>query len=470
MATQCINCGSELYAGQRFCRYCGKTSGQFDEESMPTQAMPHQPGPEPPRESARTAPQYRPDTNPVYTPPHVSTNYQPPVGPPAMRPPFYQPAPPSKGRSSWAWIIALVSFGLLGAMIVGIVFITRAVKRGSPPNNRTTAPSSIRAGEQSFEEKEVGGRTISSAGNTTVIKQNFPLTANSKLSLNIPSGEVNIEGWDQPYAEVKMTKSGGSSSDRLKPSIFYNDGGGNLAFRIDQSNARNVVVGVQIKLPRIIKEVSIEGASAELNLEGITGEVIARTKSGQVDLSDIKGPILAESQSGEITISGVEGNVTVNTTSGALNISDIKGNIDSNSVSGETEIREIIGTASVKSVSGGISATFLEVIPGKSLSFNSTSGDIDLVFSAPANLDLDARTLSGDINIDEDLGIDVQKRTPGQQASGSLGTGGQELKINNTSGDITIEIDGENSGGRDATKPPPAPESKPQDQAKGKSN
>src|SRR5436853_7534750 len=104
MAEPCKNCGTELFAGQRFCRACGNPTDTLDAGEAPTQQFTE--GAVPPGEAttrhmsppddwgargaAHTAPQSRPNTNPVGRPPDT---YQPP---PAYQtpPPSYQTPPP----------------------------------------------------------------------------------------------------------------------------------------------------------------------------------------------------------------------------------------------------------------------------------------------------------------------------------------------------------------------------------------
>src|SRR2546423_9962537 len=84
MAEPCKNCGSELFAGQRFCRACGNPTDTLDSGEAPTQPFADDPlSPQgeattrrmpPPedwgaRHTGNTAPQSRADTNPVGKPP-----------------------------------------------------------------------------------------------------------------------------------------------------------------------------------------------------------------------------------------------------------------------------------------------------------------------------------------------------------------------------------------------------------------
>src|SRR5262245_17720035 len=122
MADNCKECGAEIFAGQRFCRMCGRATGDLPDEHAPTQNMPPpDQGPYPgwqgpPRQGpAATAPAQRPDTAPVYPAqqPYYQAGYQPQV-------PMYPP-PPAKSGFRVGWIFAFIGIGLFGAIIFAVL-------------------------------------------------------------------------------------------------------------------------------------------------------------------------------------------------------------------------------------------------------------------------------------------------------------------------------------------------------------
>jgi DUF4097 and DUF4098 domain-containing protein YvlB len=398
MAQQCTNCGKELYAGQRFCRYCGKQSGQFQEEQIPTQMMPSQPDTAGSHRATDTSPTSTPRTSPFYPPqPQPQGYYQPPVVP-VM--PYIPPGPPK--RSPWGWIIALVSIGLFAAMFAGVLFISRRVRRPARPDS---PPQSVeqRAGEATLTEEV----------------KTFPLTPDSKVSVTNISGEVSIEGWDQPQAEVRVTRRGGSPDDRRRVEVKYIFDGTNLTLRTAQ-NRNGIDVKYDIKLPRGTKLITVEGVSSDLNI------------------SDLNGPVSVNTQSGSIEMRDINGDVTASTASGSINISEIRGKISANSASGSIEIRDIVGTVKANTASGDMNVVFETVTSGDELKFSSASGDIELTFRGDINADLSAETVSGDIELDREFGIPVEKPVVGRRANGRIGQGGQRFKVNTVSGDIKI--------------------------------
>lgn len=417
MATQCLQCGKELYAGQRFCRYCGAPRDESIEESTPTQRMPPTAGPG----AAHTSRQLQPDTSPVYAE-HQPMYIAPPPLPPAAR---YQVPPVERKRGPWGMIVAFVSAGLLVAVIMAIFFIARTVRN----HGRFEGPDTPAAATPLLGTELTDG-----------VAQTIPLDANSRFSIKSTSGSISIEAWDQPQAQIKLIKTGGSSRDRQAAKAAYSMEGGVLSIR-EGDTRRRVELRYEIKLPRSLKDVRIEGTSSEVSLFGMNGSVSVETASGDIKLSGSKGDVEASSQSGSIRISEVAGRITVT------------------SRSGDIELLNIRGSATVSTVSGETRAVFERIARDEPLRFDSTSGDIDLEFNEMFDADLDAETTSGDIVLDEDFGITVRQNIPGQRAVGPIGKGGRLLSIRTTSGDIRIT--GRLLAPEAPDKPPPPPPDAP---------
>jgi len=121
------------------------------------------------------------------------------------------------------------------------------------------------------------------------------------------------------------------------------------------------------------------------------------------------------------------------------------------SVSGDVRVSSD-GPVQAHSVSGDVEAS-MGSIGTQPLDFGSVSGNVTLRLPAGANADFSARTLSGEIDSDFPLTLGGGRRGDdddrdggvvrlrlhiGQQASGRLGRGGPEIKVNTVSGDITL--------------------------------
>lgn len=392
MEQLCQNCGAELLPGQRFCRKCGLATGQ--EDNIPTQTMP--PGPGQPTSGFRppsTGPSGRSETSPVYTPPG---SYQPTVPPYPMQ---YQPYPAEKRRSPLKWILGFVGVGLLGLIFLfAVIFINLRddrPRRGGPPP--PPPPGDRRGGEAAT--------------------RTFPLAANAQVSINNFNGNVNIEGWDQPQAEVRMTVSGGRGN---ADGVTFQNEGGNLSIKAEPGRLGGGKVDFAIKLPRKLAQLAVEGMNSNVELSDLEGGVNVTTVNGSIRLADVIGNVNAKTVNGRVSLTDIRGDITANTTNGSLELSSVS------------------GSAITKAVNGSTRVSFENITPGKPLEFESFSGTIDLELPADINADLEASTTTGSIQLDEGLGLEVRKKIPGESASGQIGSGGQPLTVKTVSGTIRV--------------------------------
>jgi hypothetical protein len=366
-----------MFAGQRFCRGCGASTDQLDEEQIPTQIMPS-----PPAEwgvrSADTAPTPGQDTSPVYAPPQY---YQPSVPPMTAQPmPPYQPP---RSRSPWGWIIAFVGMGLFVALILAVIFVSRAAKQviDKIPNGSGSSRAEALNGETMLNETSAD--QVTSASNEIAMIKTFPLDENGEFAIKNVNGSVTIEAWDKPQAQVTVIKRG-SDSDRKAVQVYFKYDDSELSLRTAYpkgSNKSEVVY--QIKLPR---------------------------KLDSVDL---------------------------NTVNGSIKLSDISAEIAAQTVNGSVELANVASVNKAQSVNGNIKAVLKEA-GSDSMEFKNVNGNIEVQVKGDLDADLEAAAVHGAITIDDAFGVQVQKQMVGQKASGQIGAGGSQLKITTVNGNIKL--------------------------------
>lgn len=375
---------------------------------MPTQQMPPTEA-RGPRGQANTAPPSRPDTSPVYTP--QPPTYQPPYQPMYQQyPPQPQypapPYPPTRSRSPWGWIIALIGIGIFAFIVLGIFVGVRA---GREARRAVTPPP----------------RAVEPAPGTTITDSNpvsYPLNKDAVVSLKNISGKITVEGWDQPNAEVRIIKRGGSAQEQRDAKVTIDSDPTKLSLLLAPARGNtNVTVDYEVKLPRQVGKIELSGASSSIELRDITAaQIMVNTASGSVEIADAVGDIMAKTASGELNLGQVKGNVTASSQSGSINITDLTGTANTSTVSGKTEV------------------VFESLARGGPLEFKSVSGGIDIQFQDQANFDLTAETVSGNIDLDGDFAFEVEKRMVGARATGREGQGGQPLRIKTVSGGIQL--------------------------------
>lgn len=360
MAETCINCGSELFYGQKFCRSCGNSTDSSSTAEAPTQRMPPQPDVWGARGAANTAPTPKPGTNPVYAPPNY---YQPTVPPVPMQP--IQPMPPYQPPRSRSWvpILVLIILLLFGGGFLAVRSIVRNI-RGQIANH-----VEVRGGAPSSSVTE---------------KQTYALNKGAAFSIATLNGEIKVEAWDQQQAEVKIIKRSKNGVDIQSLPITVKSDKDNLLFDATQVRG-DIQISFEVKLPR--------------NL----------------------------------------GAVKFTSTNGSINLSDISGNIIVEATNGEIQLDNVSGVERVTTVNGGIEAELKSMPTDRPMKFETTNGEINLSFNPDFNANLDASTVHGSIDIDDEIGINVQKSRPfGQKANGAIGKGGPPLTVTTVNGGINI--------------------------------
>lgn len=133
---------------------------------------------------------------------------------------------------------------------------------------------------------------------------------------------------------------------------------------------------------------------------------------------------------------------------GDIEADDLRSDVDAATVSGNVRVATT-GSANAASVSGDVDATFGEA--ADDMTFASVSGDVTVNVAGGVGADVDANTLSGDIESDFDLrmsdeddededdgdGFNIDINI-GRHASGTIGGGGPELSLNTVSGNIRL--------------------------------
>jgi len=138
--------------------------------------------------------------------------------------------------------------------------------------------------------------------------------------------------------------------------------------------------------------------SGDLQIDDLKIELRSNLGSGDIELRDLTGDIDVNTGSGDIDVDKLDGDLNANTGSGRIVIADSKGNLDVNTGSGDIRLNRITGALGVNVGSGDITATGLN-ITGSS-SFNSGSGDSEVVLASVLNHDISVNSGSGDAVLD----------------------------------------------------------------------
>jgi len=213
------------------------------------------------------------------------------------------------------------------------------------------------------------------------------------LLVSIPSGDVIVE-----TADVEETVVTVDGSEKLIEQTFVEQDGKRITVQYRGKQGLGITIeiggfsigsGEKLKVHARIPHAStaeLTTASADMNVDGTLRRLETKTASG--DLA-VRGK--------------VEGNATVKTVSGDAQLDEVVGDLTVNSVSGDVRVADVFGSVRTKSVSGDVR---VDRAQGPEATLQSVSGDIRLGVAAGTNVDVDANTVSGDLDSEVPLASD----------------------------------------------------------------
>lgn len=214
------------------------------------------------------------------------------------------------------------------------------------------------------------------------------------LLVSIPSGDVVVETAD--VEESVITVEG---SEKLVEQTVVEQDGSRISVQYRGKHGFGITIeiggfsigsGEKLKVHARIPHAStaeLTTASADMDIDGTLRRLETKTASG--DLS-MRGK--------------VDGTATVKTVSGDVQLDEVGGDVTVNSVSGDVRVTDVGGSVRTKSVSGDVR---VDRAGGPEATLQSVSGDIRIGVAAGTNVDVDANSVSGDLDSEVALGSDI---------------------------------------------------------------
>ncbi|HYY56222.1 MAG TPA: DUF4097 family beta strand repeat-containing protein, partial [Pyrinomonadaceae bacterium] len=302
--------------------------------------------------------------------------------------PQVTPAAPRPGPSRRR-LLPLILILLAGVVMLGALLLASFTRRTVTVKNEPASPPPVPAKPPVKRPAQPAATVMSEedadiTDDKTVITKTYQLGDNATISLSNTTGNVTIEGWEESRAEVKVIKEGGSEQDRQAVEVRLANASDLLSLETSPTRSSPVEVHYALKLPRHVRQIELKSADSKVELSKIAGAVTIALQGSSIELNDVSGAVRT------------------------------------------------------KIVKGDTKATLQKGGPGGPQEFSSVSGDIELQLEEDVNADIRAETIDGDIDVDDDLGLKVEKRRVGQAVAGRVGSGGVTISIKTVSGDIKI--------------------------------
>lgn len=295
------------------------------------------------------------------------------------------------------------------------------------------------------------------------------LTVTGPVDLDVTTGSGNITvrtgdgGKVEIHAKIRAHEGRMSSEKDAESRVQYleqhppivQEGNTIRVGHVDDRDLmRNISISYEIVTPVQTRLHSTTG-SGDQTVEGVAGPLDSTTGSGDIRASSIGAGATVRTGSGDVTLDQVQGEIHVGTGSGTIHANGIAGGMNASTGSGDViltqtgsgdvEVSTGSGSVEVNGVKGGLRVgtgsgnIAARGTPTGDWRMHTGSGDLTVRVPQQSSFELYAHTSSG--NIDSNFPITVQGKISPHDLHGKVGSGGNVMDLQTSSGTIHIETE-----------------------------
>ncbi len=261
------------------------------------------------------------------------------------------------------------------------------------------------------------------------------------------SGRIRAGNWmgDDDHAQERVNKL------EANPPIQQSGNDIRIGHIDDPELRRNISISYEIVVPEKTELHSRTG-SGDQQIEGVQGMVEIGSGSGRLTATNIGDSVRAETGSGDVEVREVKGNLHAKTGSGRIEASAIAGGFEGETGSGNISMQQTApGSVRAHTGSGGLELHMVrgsldaqtgsgtikaEGNPTGTWTLHTGSGDVQLKLASDIGFDLNVRTSSGSLNVEQP--ITVQGNISKKEIHGKVHGGGAPVNVETGSGDVRI--------------------------------
>jgi hypothetical protein len=224
------------------------------------------------------------------------------------------------------------------------------------------------------------------------------------LAIDARVGDVTVRGEardDVAVHMVKQSSSVGGDLSKLDLATERADGRLTLATRYTGENSLlggSPTMDLTIRVPRSFRVADIAASVGDVLVEDVAGDLHVDSSVGDVTVDGVDGTVSAQASTGDVTVES------------ASAVGDVRADV------GDLDL-------AVSAIDGDTT-------------FATSTGDIDAAIAPELDAEIVAEASVGDVTVE---GLSLQAGTETESsASGTLGDGGPTLRVETSTGDVTI--------------------------------
>jgi DUF4097 and DUF4098 domain-containing protein YvlB len=137
--------------------------------------------------------------------------------------------------------------------------------------------------------------------------QTVSLPAGKSLSIDVTIGQVRIEGWDRPDAELVVERHAPNAAQFTRVPLAIDDTPARVSIRATQiDNGTNPAfrADVTVRVPRTASLDRVQVVEGRIAIDGVSGRISADIRRGPIEGRNISGTVRLEAGIGSITLTG----------------------------------------------------------------------------------------------------------------------------------------------------------------------
>jgi hypothetical protein len=320
---------------------------------------------------------------------------------------------------------------------------------GSISARNIQGSATISGGNGALELTDSGAATITNSfGSVSArnIRGDLSLQDNNgNVEVSTIAGGIEITNsfGNVTFSDVHGRVNCTTNNGRVKGSA---PGGGAVTIRDSFGN---------IELDTIVGALDAETSNGKITVRDARGSVTLKSSFGAVEASNIPKGVRAVTGNGALNLTDIGGDTYAKTSFGSILVERIGGNLTAENSNGSVTARNVKGDAAVDTSFAGVT---LETIGGR-IRVDNQNGAISVSASRPASgcRDISLKTSFSSIRVGvpEGLGYNLTARTSfgrvntelpitatgsmgGETLNGTIGSGGCQLQLTNSNGNIEI--------------------------------
>jgi hypothetical protein len=228
-------------------------------------------------------------------------------------------------------------------------------------------------------------------------RETFAAPGPLRLDLSVPAGEIEVEAQEgvEAVVELDSLRSGERAVEEARVELR----GDELRVDVSDPGGSSAEVRLVVRAPEGSTLLARAG-SADVRTRGRLGDTELKLASGDAALDQV-GALRAKLASGDLEARTVDGEAKIESASGDVELTQLAGEGEIASASGDVHVVEAASGLKIRTASGDMS---LDSVREGRIDLTSASGDIRVGIRKGSRLWVDARSSSGDVESELEVG------------------------------------------------------------------